>query len=729
MVSRLKRVIGKGVTVIKEDGVINFTKRAAKYAYYKQFPDRKKQNFKDILFINGCTLAPPTWYRVDHQMEQLISSGISCDSVFYDSLTLDMLKYYRGFVFFRCPVTNTVREFIGQAKRFNKACFFDIDDLVIDTKYTNQIEYVANMSKEDKAHYEDGVNRMQETLRLCDYAITTTGALKRELENYCDNVYVNRNVASDEIERYSEDALKKVVKDDKKIIVGYFSGSITHNEDFEFIIPDLIKLLDKHENLYLKVTGIIDIPESLQPYAGRIISDTFRNQREFPALIASCDVAIAPLTQSVFNEAKSENKWLLPSLVKVPTVASRLGAFEEVVEDGVTGLLAGQDEWFDSLDKLISSSDLRKSIGENAYKKVKRDYITVYSGGNIAKIINDNLARNVGFVLPSTDISGGVIVALKHAEILKKHGWDVTIFDAVSRHAIKESKKTYTYRQEIDGYNVVMLSRVKLIAFMDTIVATLWATVNNIKKYPNAKNRLYFVQNYETDFYVPGSGFARFDANATYGDQTGVKYITMSLWCKRWLKDKFNQDAKYASNGIDLSRYSFRERSFTGKIKLLVEGDSRSEYKNTDEAFRIIQKLDPEKYEVSYLSYRREPKDWYRVDHFYNRIAPEKVGEVYASCDILIKTSLLESFSYPPLEMMATGGVSVVVPNDGNVEYLRDKYNCLFYEQGNIDAGARAVEELVENKQLRDILVSNGLDTAENYQWDRLEEDIVNMYR
>ena len=34
------------------------------------------------------------------------------------------------------------------------------------------------------------------------------------------------------------------------------------------------------------------------------------------------------------------------------------------------------------------------------------------------------------------------------------------------------------------------------------------------------------------------------------------------------------------------------------------------------------------------------------------------------------KTSFLESFSYPPIEMMATGGYSVVVPNDGNREYL-----------------------------------------------------------
>jgi glycosyltransferase involved in cell wall biosynthesis len=204
----------------------------------------------------------------------------------------------------------------------------------------------------------------------------------------------------------------------------------------------------------------------------------------------------------------------------------------------------------------------------------------------------------------------------------------------------------------------------------------------------------------------------------------------MSLWCKKWLKERFGKDAIYASNGIDLNYFKFQKRNFNkDKIKIMIEGDSRSEYKNTDEAFKIVAKLDPKKYEISYLSYRKEPKDWYRVDHFYNRIPLEKVGEIYAKCDILIKTSLLESFSYPPLEMMATGGVSVVVPNDGNVEYLRDGENCLFYQQGNIDDGVAKGEQLVHDKALRDKIIKGGLQTAKRYEWQNIEKDILALYQ
>ncbi len=55
-----------------------------------------------------------------------------------------------------------------------KQYFFDIDDLVIDQKYTNTIKYLKTMSKSELDMYNDGVNRTRETLEMCDYAITTT---------------------------------------------------------------------------------------------------------------------------------------------------------------------------------------------------------------------------------------------------------------------------------------------------------------------------------------------------------------------------------------------------------------------------------------------------------------------------------------------------------------------------------------------------------------------------
>lgn len=729
IIKKARFAVRKSSDIIKAEGASAFVERSSKYVYYKKFPDRKKKVSKDILFINGCTLPHPTRYRVYHQMEQLSASGLSVDTVFYDQLDIKMLKYYRGFVFFRCPVTDTVKDFIQLAKQYNKTCFFDIDDLVIDQKYTDQIKYVKNMPTADKRLYDDGVNRMRETLTMCDYAITTTDRLQAELKSYTQEVFVNRNVASEEMVRYSIESLAKLKKDGNKFVIGYFSGSITHNEDFELVLPSLVRLLKEHKNLYLKIAGILDVPTELQQYQERIINVDFMGWRSMPSEIASCDINIAPLTSTIFNEAKSENKWTEASLAKVVTVASDIGAFKVAIKDKETGFLVSDDKWYSVLNELIQNKEKRDAVAQKAYKEVLENNTTIKTSGKLAEFIRIKLSRNIAFVLPSTDISGGVNVVLKHAEILHKNGWDVTLIDNIEKKVLKKSQKQYDYRLELPGQNVITKCQTKVESYFDTIVATLWSTVEGIKEYPNTTNRLYFVQNLETDFYVWGAAGPKILANATYSDISGIKYITMSLWCKKWLKQRFNKDSKYASNGIDLENYKYRERSFDKKVKVLIEGDSKSEYKNTDEAFRIVEKLDPAKYEISYLSYRKEPKSWYRVDHFYNRIAPEKVGEVYAKCDILIKTSLLESFSYPPLEMMATGGLSVVVPNDGNIEYLRDGENCLFYEQGNIDEGASKVVELVNNKSLRDKLIEGGLKTAKEYQWQSKEKDILKLYK
>ncbi len=77
------------------------------------------------------------------------------------------------------------------------------------------------------------------------------------------------------------------------------------------------------------------------------------------------------------------------------------------------------------------------------------------------------------------------------------------------------------------------------------------------------------------------------------------------------------------------------------------------------------------------------------------------MSEVYQQCHILVKSSILESFSYPPLEMMATGGTAVVRPNGGNKEYLRDGENCLLYEPENISEAVEKIMELAENETLR----------------------------
>jgi glycosyltransferase involved in cell wall biosynthesis len=276
---------------------------------------------------------------------------------------------------------------------------------------------------------------------------------------------------------------------------------------------------------------------------------------------------------------------------------------------------------------------------------------------------------------------------------------------------------------------MILAHRTKFYQLIDNIVATQWATLDFAKSYDNAKKRSYFVQNYEIDFQLPGDK-ARLLANATYCDRTGVKYLTMSRWCQNWLKEKYGQTAKYASNGQWLEYFTCRKRDFSrGKIKILIEGDNKSPWKRVDESFQITNQLDPKKFEISYLSNGAKPKKWYRVDHFYHKLSVADSAKVYEASDILVKSSVLESFSYPPLDMMSAGGLVVAVPNDGNAEYLADGENCLTYKSGDVAAGLAAVLKIVGDKTLRAKLEKGGSATAAKYAWDKLEPQIVELYK
>ncbi len=394
---KLQKLAKKFKRVWKDEGITTAIGRVVHFAGNIEGRRNRRIDIKrarttkgKVLFVNGCCVEHPTRYRVLHQMEELRLAGAVCEKVFFEDIDLSMEENFEAFVFFRCECTEEVERFIKKAKADGKKVYFDIDDLVVDTKYTDQIPFVQELTPLNRKLFDASVMRTGKTLKLCDAAITTTETLAEELGKEVPIVFINRNAASKRMVECAQYALdQKKENSDNMIWLGYFSGSLTHNQDFEMIRPALAKILQTHQNVGLILAGELNASDTLNQYGNRIIKKRATCWQDLPNLLIQADINLAPLEDTLFNCAKSEIKWIEAALVQVPTVASKVGAFEKMVEDRKTGLLCKntEDSWYEALECLVCDATKRKRIGKNAYQYVMEHCTTEAMAQNYANLL------------------------------------------------------------------------------------------------------------------------------------------------------------------------------------------------------------------------------------------------------------------------------------------------------------------------------------------------------
>ena len=88
------------------------------------------------------------------------------------------------------------------------------------------------------------------------------------------------------------------------------------------------------------------------------------------------DIVMLPMKDIPFNRAgKSPVKYFELASMHIAVIASDVGPYNNVIEDGVTGLLASsKEEWIQKLELLIEDNELRNDIRKNAFRHVWKNY-------------------------------------------------------------------------------------------------------------------------------------------------------------------------------------------------------------------------------------------------------------------------------------------------------------------------------------------------------------------
>jgi glycosyltransferase involved in cell wall biosynthesis len=134
---------------------------------------------------------------------------------------------------------------------------------------------------------------------------------------------------------------------------------------------DVFAALAKDHDFVLRVSG------SVAPVAMpgvRVENEPWSLQKE-TVLFNTCDIGVYPLPNDEWTLGKCGFKAIQFMACGVPVVASPVGVNNDIVEDGVSGLLANTEaEWRDRLRMLITDAGLRRRIGAAGRSRIEAKY-------------------------------------------------------------------------------------------------------------------------------------------------------------------------------------------------------------------------------------------------------------------------------------------------------------------------------------------------------------------
>ena len=210
---------------------------------------------------------------------------------------------------------------------------------------------------------------IEDYVRNSDLVTVSTEMLKSYYKKLNKNIVVIPNFIDAEIWRM----VAKTKKRDDKIRL-LFSGTIGHEPDLKIIEDVLVKILNEfNETVELLLWGNHN-PRLEKLNNVKVLSEFKSDYSEYAEMLKNIDVDIAlvPLEDTKFNQAKSHIKWLEYSACVIPGVYSNVGEYRISIKDGKNGIIVNNNhaEWYQAIKKLITDESLRNRIAQAAKDEV-----------------------------------------------------------------------------------------------------------------------------------------------------------------------------------------------------------------------------------------------------------------------------------------------------------------------------------------------------------------------
>lgn len=565
----------------------------------------------DVLFVDGALGTTSTTYRVDHVARGMSVAGYRVKVIRGDELERYMGEDIRAHnvTFFRAPLWSPYREFADKMRRQGATIVYDTDDFVFDEDAMPLMDGVRFLSENEIENYRRGIKAYREFILYSDIVTLSTSALVDEVRRMGKNAFRVRNTIS----KYNIDLFQQTLENrnikPSPFVVGYYSGTKTHQADFAVMANALAVFMDRHEDVVFRIVGELALDEfpEFEKFHSRIVRVGLMPHDDMLKDQLNCSVIIAPLEiGNAFCEAKSELKFFEAALARCPVIASATRSFKEATHDGKFANLAeNDDEWLSALEETHANYEEALMKASAAFDYVCSDYaeeiaakeaLIAYRRENldIQAInhfpINGNIADVAVLITDVIIGGGGHRKVFNVCNALEKRGYKVAIYILYSGrpvNVIRDEIRSYFYPLDAEVYHFR-----GEIGDHPYAICTHWTSAYEFRKLSFSGQVFYFVQDFEPMFEAVGSDYMR--ALSTYS--MGYKTICYGSWVAARIEHEVGIKPSVIPFALDHDTYSSESSDAQRYIDILFfarPSQDRRCYSLIIEALRLLKVSKP----------------------------------------------------------------------------------------------------------------------------------------
>lgn len=144
------------------------------------------------------------------------------------------------------------------------------------------------------------------------------------------------------------------------VVIGW-AGGTGHLASFERIVPELVEVLDEHDDARVHIVG--DNLHGLFPreFRQRVLYRPWSHLTQYPRNLAEFDISLAPASHNDFYRAKSQLRFYEACAMGTLTIGDSM--YDEI-EDGYTGFIA--TDWSSELSQLLDHRGEIERMGNMA---------------------------------------------------------------------------------------------------------------------------------------------------------------------------------------------------------------------------------------------------------------------------------------------------------------------------------------------------------------------------